>query len=118
MDKFEAASKSALKLSHKRIETRVKNTSEMTLAFFVSMGLVLFFGGRQVASGDITLGTLATFLTFMTILQMPVRQLGMMVNGYARASTCGARLFALIDHPADIDTAPGAQDLLDYRWDA
>lgn len=111
MEKFEIASKSALKLSHERIETRVKNTSTMTLAFFISMGLVLYFGGRQVASGDITLGTLATFLTFMTILQMPVRQLGMMVNGYARASTCGARLFALIDHEAEIENAPNAQDL-------
>ena len=111
MQKFEVASKSALELSHKRIETRVKNTSAMTLAFFMSMGLVLYFGGRQVASGEITLGTLATFLTFMTILQMPVRQLGMMVNGYARASTCGARLFALIDHETEIESAPGAQDL-------
>jgi ATP-binding cassette subfamily B multidrug efflux pump len=90
MAKFEVASKSALKLSHERIETRVKNTAAMTMAFFISMGLVLYFGGRQVASGEITLGTLATFLTFMAILQMPVRQLGMMVNGYARASTCGA----------------------------
>ncbi len=111
MDKFEVASKAALELSHERIQTRVKNTSAMTLAFFASMGLVLYFGGRQVASGEITLGTLATFLTFMTILQMPVRQLGMMVNGYARASTCGARLFALIDHEAEIDNAPDAPDL-------
>ena len=111
MAKFEVASKSALELSHQRIETRVKNTSAMTLAFFAAMGLVLYFGGRQVASGEITLGTLATFLTFMTILQMPVRQLGMMVNGYARASTCGARLFALIDHETEIDNAPDAQNL-------
>ncbi|NKB54519.1 MAG: ATP-binding cassette domain-containing protein [Rhizobiaceae bacterium] len=111
MGKFDIASKSALELSHDRIEIRVKNTSAMTLAFFAAMGLVLYFGGRQVASGEITLGTLATFLTFMTILQMPVRQLGMMVNGYARASTCGARLFALIDHEAEIEDAPHAQDL-------
>lgn len=111
MEKFEVASKSALELSHQRIETRVKNTSTMTLAFFASMGLVLHFGGRQVASGEITLGTLATFLTFMTILQMPVRQLGMMVNGYSRASTCGARLFALIDHETEIDDTLDAEDL-------
>ncbi len=111
MKKFEVASESALGLSHERIEIRVKNTSAMTLAFFVAMGLVLFFGGRKVASGEITLGTLTTFLTFMTILQMPVRQLGMMVNGYARASTCGSRLFALIDHEAEVDDLPGAQDL-------
>ena len=111
MEKFEVASKSALQLSHQRIETRVKNTATMTLAFFISMALVLYFGGRQVASGQISLGTLATFLTFMTILQMPVRQLGMMVNGYARASTCGARLFALINHETEIKEAPDALDL-------
>ena len=111
MKKFEVASKSALELSHERIEIRVKNTAAMTLSFFVAMGLVLLFGGLKVASGEITLGTLATFLTFMTILQMPVRQLGMMVNGYARASTCGARLFALIDRETEIDNALDARDI-------
>ncbi|MDF0596805.1 ABC transporter ATP-binding protein [Psychromarinibacter halotolerans] len=111
MAKFDRASKTALDLSHQRVDVRVRNTSMMTLAFFIAMGLVLLVGGRQVASGDITVGTLATFLTFMTILQMPVRQLGLMVNAYARASTTGARLFALLDMPMEIDDAPGAKPL-------
>lgn len=111
MAKFERASETALDLSHQRIDVRVTNTSMMTMAFFTAMGLVLLFGGRQVAAGEITVGTLATFLTFMTILQMPVRQLGMMVNAYARASTCGARLFELIDMPEEISDAPNAPDL-------
>lgn len=111
MSKFDRASRSALELSHQRINVRVKNTSAMTLAFFAAMALVLLVGGEQVAAGEITLGTLATFLTFMTILQMPVRQLGMMVNGYARASTCGARLFALIDMPVEVADRPDAKDL-------
>jgi len=110
--KFDGASQSALNLSHERINIRVKNTSAMTLAFFASMALVLLFGGQRVAAGEITVGTLATFLTFMTILQMPVRQLGLMVNGYARASTCGARLFALIDMPEEVVDRPGAEDLV------
>lgn len=111
MAKFDRASKAALDLSHQRINIRVRNTSAMTLAFFAAMALVLLAGGQRVAAGDITIGTLATFLTFMTILQMPVRQLGMMVNGYARASTCGARLFALIDMPVEVADRPGAEDL-------
>ena len=111
MAKFDAASKDALDYSHQRIDVRVTNTSAMSLAFFVSMGLVLLYGGRQVAAGEITVGTLATFLTFMTILQMPVRQLGLMVNAYARASTCGARLFALLDMPEEISDAPDARPL-------
>jgi ATP-binding cassette subfamily B protein len=62
-------------------------------------------------SGEITVGTLASFLTFMTILQMPVRQLGLMVNAFARASTCGSRLFALLDLDIAIKDAPDAKEL-------
>ncbi|QQA42179.1 ABC transporter ATP-binding protein [Pelagovum pacificum] len=111
LDKFDRASKTALDLSHDRVKIRVMNSSAMTLAFFTAMGLVLWVGGRKVAAGDMSVGTLATFLTFMTILQMPVRQLGLMVNAYARASTCGARLFLLLDMKVDVDTKPGAPDL-------
>ena len=111
LEKFKIASKSALNLSHERIQILVKNTSSMTLVFFISMGLVLYFGGQKVVSGEITLGALATVLAFMTMLQMPVRQLGMMINGYARASTCGSRLFGLIDHESEIENSLGAPKL-------
>lgn len=47
----------------------------------------------------------------MTILQMPVRQFGLMVK-FARASTCGARLLELLDAELDIEDAPGARDLV------
>ena len=62
-------------------------------------------------AGEISVGTLASFLTFMTILQMPVRQLGLLVNSFARASTCGQRLFRLLDLDLAIQDAPGAKDL-------
>ncbi|WP_289043320.1 ABC transporter ATP-binding protein [uncultured Aliiroseovarius sp.] len=109
--KFDRASNDALKLSYSRIDTRVNSSAIMTLAFFAAMGLVLLVGGRQVAAGEISIGALTTFLTFMTLLQMPVRQLGLMVNAFARASTCGARLFALLDMPLEVDDAPDASDL-------
>ncbi|MGO6727950.1 ABC transporter ATP-binding protein [Rhizobium ruizarguesonis] len=111
ISKFEAASKSALALAHQRVGIRVTNTSAMTFSFFAAMGLVLWIGGGKVMSGEITVGTLASFLTFMTILQMPVRQLGLMVNAFARASTCGSRLFALLDLDIAIKDAPDAKEL-------
>lgn len=110
--KFDKASTHALELAHRRVQLRVTNTSMMNFSFLVAMGLVLWFGGNKVIAGEISVGTLATFLTFMTILQMPVRQLGMMVNSFARASTCGSRLFALLDLELAIKDAPGATDLV------
>jgi ATP-binding cassette subfamily B protein len=111
MAKFEQASMNALGLAHKRVDIRVTNTSAMTFSFFAAMGLVLWVGGNKVIAGEITVGVLASFLTFMTILQMPVRQLGMMVNSFARASTCGMRLFDLLDTDVAIKDAAGARDL-------
>jgi ATP-binding cassette subfamily B protein len=111
MSKFETASKSALELAHQRVGIRVINTSAMTFSFFAAMGLVLWVGGAKVISGEITVGTLASFLTFMTILQMPVRQLGLMVNAFARASTCGTRLFELLDLEIAVRDAPDAREL-------
>ncbi len=112
MGKFDKASKSALGLAHERVGIRVRNTSAMTFSFFLSMGLVLWFGGTKVMAGEISVGTLASFLTFMTILQMPVRQLGLMVNSFARASTCGSRLFGLLDLDIAVKDAPDAKPLV------
>lgn len=111
MAKFRAASKNALELAGERVGIRVRSTSAMNLSFQVAMGLVLWVGGNKVLDGEITVGTLAAFLTFMTILQMPVRQLGLLVNSFARASTCGARLFAVLDLPPAVADKPGAPDL-------
>ncbi|OAN79585.1 multidrug ABC transporter [Jannaschia sp. EhC01] len=111
MAKYAVASESALELAHERVDIRVRNTSMMTFSFLVAMGLVLWIGGSKVMADEITVGTLASFLTFMTILQMPVRQLGMLVNSFARTATCGERVFALLDLDLAITDAPGAQDV-------
>ncbi|RWC38387.1 MAG: ABC transporter ATP-binding protein [Mesorhizobium sp.] len=112
LEKFDRAKQDALDLANQRVGIRVSNTSAMNFSFLAAMGLVLWFGGQKVIAGQIRVGTLAQFLTFMTILQMPVRQLGLMVNSFARASTCGTRLFELLDTELDIEDAPDARDLV------
>ena len=97
LDKYQAASDHALALAARRIRTRVSAATSMNFAFFAAMGLVLWVGGLRVVNGYMTVGTLTEFIFFMTLLQQPVRQLGMVVNAFARASTCGARLFAVLD---------------------
>ncbi|SMY06112.1 ABC transporter ATP-binding protein [Flavimaricola marinus] len=111
MQKFATASTSALELAHERVDIRVRNTSAMTLSFFLAMGLVLWVGSGKVTNGEISVGTLTAFLTFMTILQMPVRQLGMLVNSFARTATCGERIFSLLDLDLAITDKPDAKPL-------
>jgi len=111
LDKFEKASEHALELGHERIAIRVNNTAAMNFSFLISMGLVLWVGGNQVIDGRISVGTLTAFLTYMTILQMPVRQLGLMVNSFARAATCGKRLFAVLDLEPEVGDKPDAKEI-------
>jgi ATP-binding cassette subfamily B protein len=111
MAKYGAAADDAMALAEQHVATRVDSTSAMSFAFFLAMGLVLWLGGSRVLAGEMTVGTLTEFLTFMTILQMPVRQIGLLVNSFARASTCGARLFAVLDLEPSVRDATHAKPL-------
>ena len=111
LGKFDTVSNETLELADRRLDLRVRNTAAMTYAYFLAMGLLLWVGGAKVLAGEITVGMLAEYLAFMAILQMPVRQLGMMVNAFARASMSGGRLFEVLDREPDIADRPGARDL-------
>ena len=108
---FEEASNNTLKVALERVSVRVGSTTVMSFSFFIAMGLVVWVGGLKVIEGEITVGRLAEFLAFMTILQMPVRQIGMLVNSFARASTCGARIFEVIDRQPNISDEQNASPL-------
>ena len=110
--RFDTLSRTALALSNRRITYRMQSVSLMNVAYHAAMGAVLWFGGRRVAQGSLTVGQLTEFLTFMTLLQLPVRQVGMIVNSSARAASSGARLFEVLDSEPAIRDARGAAGLV------
>lgn len=111
MAKFDAASKDALDFSYKRITLRFRAVSVMTVSFYGSMGLLLWYGGHKVVDGAMSVGKLTEFLTYMTLLQTPIRQIAMIFNAAARATSSGARLFEVLDLEPEIADAPGAKPL-------
>lgn len=111
MLRFDAVSSRALAFVHRRIVVFVTSSTSMTFAFFLSMGLVLWVGAERVIEGQITLGQLTVVLAFMTFIQQPVRQIAWLVNSIARTSTCGSRLFEILDLEPDIQDRPGAHSL-------
>ena len=112
IDKFDDSSLKALALAKERVTVRYTNTSLMTFSYFIAMGLVLWVGGGMVLEGEVSVGELTQFLAFMTILQMPIRQTGMIINGIARASVSGSRLFDILDLEPAVRDKPDAK-LLD-----
>ena len=111
MKKFDVASNETLALANVQVGIRASNISVMGLAFMLSMAGVLWVGGLRVIDGELTPGELTQFLAFMSILLQPVRQIGMMINGFARGSATGGRLFQVLDIDPDIQDKPDAKDL-------
>lgn len=63
----------------------------------LSLGLVLWYGGRQVLNGSLSVGTFVAFNLYLTLLANPLRQLGWIMNSVARAIASGDRIFGVID---------------------
>jgi ATP-binding cassette subfamily B protein len=81
----------------------------------ISLLAVLWYGGRQVLNGSITVGTLVTFNIYLTLLAMPIRQLGWIMNSVARAIASGERIFEITDSRPVIRDAPNAIEITDPR---
>jgi ATP-binding cassette subfamily B protein len=113
MAKFDKAANAALAYSYHRIFLRFRAVTAMTVSFYASMGGLLWYGGVKLAAGDptMTVGRLTEFLTYMTLLQGPIRQIAMIFASAARATSSGGRLFEILDLAPVVADKPGARDL-------
>jgi ATP-binding cassette subfamily B multidrug efflux pump len=115
MAKFDAAAGAALVYSYKRIVLRMRAVTTMTLSYYGSMALLLWYGGHRVAAGTMTGGQLTEMVFYLQLLQAPIRQVAIIVMAAARATTCGGRLFEILDVVPAIADKPGAVALAPTR---
>lgn len=103
---FDRTGDEALALSERRIQVRARAMATINSAFYLAMALALWVGWRRVAAGVISIGQLAECLAYMTLLQLPVRQVSLIMNSAARAVSAGARVFEILDaRPRIVDRA-------------
>jgi len=107
LEKFNIASDIVKKTTFKQITIRSRSVSLNTFSFLITMSLVVYYGAVAVLESTITLGELTSLIAFMSILQGPVRQIGQLVNSFARASATSARLFEVLDQEEDVKNLEG-----------
>ena len=84
------------------------NMPLMTALGALAVVITVWYGGRQVINGSLTVGDLTMFLMYLTILQMPIRGLGWMVMMVPRAATAGVRIFEILDQESEVQERPEA----------
>ncbi|MEJ5309666.1 MAG: ABC transporter ATP-binding protein [Anaerolineae bacterium] len=69
---------------------------------------ILWYGGRLVAQGGLTMGELVAFTAYMGQLAGPVRMLGRVIPAIVQAIACGERIFDILDAESEVKESPGA----------
>jgi ATP-binding cassette subfamily B protein len=77
------------------------------------LAIILLIGGRQVISGNLSLGDFTAFYGYLMMLIGPMRMLGIALGMAQRAIASGNRLFEILDRQPRITSPAGAPPLPD-----
>lgn len=72
---------------------------------------VLYFGGRQIIDGTLTLGEWQKFSLYLVYVFIPMGQLGFIISLMAQASASATRVFEILDAKNNVVDKPGAIEL-------
>ena len=79
----------------------------------LGMAFVLLYGGILTIDGEVTIGTIVAFSTYVVLLQAPFRMLGFLMLLSQRAAASAGRIFEILDEVPAVTDRPGAVDLVD-----
>ena len=74
----------------------------------VGQTVVLYFGGRQIIGGNLTLGEWQEFSLYLVYIFLPIAQLGMIVTQMSQASASASRIFEILDAQSEVEDKPDA----------
>ncbi|MEE8421301.1 MAG: ABC transporter ATP-binding protein [Dehalococcoidia bacterium] len=114
-EKFDEKAQDLFDISFQTSVVAGINNPTMLSLWLLSMGLVFWVGAREISAGTMTAGDMIAFQVYLTLLQMPVRMLGFIVNMFARAHSAGVRIFEILDAESAVQEKPGAPPIVVER---
>lgn len=82
----------------------------MTIFLYAAIVAVLWIGGNQVIVGDMLVGDLSSFITYISQILMSVMMLAMSLLHYSRAQASAKRIGEVFDTVPDIRNGENVQD--------
>jgi ABC-type multidrug transport system fused ATPase/permease subunit len=76
---------------------------------------VIWYGGSLVIQDQLTLGELVAFSTYLSLLVVPLRRVGVIIPALAIAAAAGERVFEILDAASEVHDAPDAVPLVPVR---
>jgi ATP-binding cassette, subfamily B, multidrug efflux pump len=97
--------------------TRLMTFLMPTIFLIANLGqaLVVYYGGRQILAGTLTLGEWQKFGLYLVFVFLPIGQLGFIITQMSQAAASARRIFEILDAHNDVADRPGARPLPEVR---
>ena len=89
----------------------------MGFATFAGGIIVRWIGGRNIVGGDMTLGEMMLFMSYMYMFYGPIQSLTRLNNMLQSAASAAERVFEILDAQPDVDDKKDAIELPPIRGD-
>ncbi len=107
-DRFDRLTDVSLRASVAAIREQALLSPVVDVAGAVATAALLWFGSLRVLQGDMQLGTLLVFLTYVATLYKPIRALAKLSYVVSRGTVCAERISALLDEAPEVASEAGA----------
>ncbi len=74
----------------------------------LAVAFLLYYGGRQVVDGQMTLGALVAFYSYLMMFVYPAQVIGWLTGLMQRAIASGDRVYEILDAPLELTEKPDA----------
>lgn len=108
IERFKESNRDLYKNQVRVVEEMARVNPTSTLLIGLSTLLILWFGGNMVLNGQLTLGELVAFNSYVLMLSGPAQQIAWLVNSAGETSAGLQRTFEVLDMPPDIRSRPDA----------
>jgi len=81
----------------------------------VGMALVVWFGGMAILRGELTVGVVVAFVSYLFRFFQPIRSLTVLYDQVLAAMAASERIFELLDDEPEVQDAPDAHVLQDVQ---
>ncbi len=103
MKRFDAQNKRKLKIGLKHVLLHTYFWPISDGLIFAQVGIGMLAGGYFALQGEITLGELLSFFTYMLMLVWPMRQLGRVLSQTGMAAVAMGRIYQIFDAQEETD---------------
>lgn len=83
--------------------------------FSISLLITIFYGGREVILGNISLGAFIAFNSYLALLNGPTRTLGQVINVLQRGAASMDRLNEIFDEEPEIKEIENPIDIAEFK---